>query len=156
MIAACHKQSILQAMKDFTSMWDCKGLGELKKYVGCKVDRTEQIIRFTQPMKIQRFVDKFGCKGADTGDKAPTTPAPPGTMLEVNKDLEEPLLGKKKTQYRSGVGILLCMVRYSRPDTLNRVRKLSRFMQGASRECYKALIQVMSFIVATRELEFIF
>ena len=48
------------------------------------------------------------------------------------------------------------MVRYSRPDTLNRVRELSRFMQEAIRECHKALMQVMSFIVATRELGFTF
>ena len=48
------------------------------------------------------------------------------------------------------------MVRYSRPDTLNRVRELSRFMQEASRGCYKALMQAMSFIVATRGLGFTF
>ena len=48
------------------------------------------------------------------------------------------------------------MCQYSRPDTLNRVRELSIFMQEASRECFKALIQVMSFIVATRELGFTF
>ena len=107
------KQSVLQAVKDFTSLWDCKDLRELEEYVGCKVDWTEQIIRFTQPVKIQRFVDGFDCKGADAGDKAPTTPAPPGTVLEYNKELEKPLPGKKQTQYRSGVGVLLHMVRYS-------------------------------------------
>ena len=90
---------VLQAVKDFTSLWDCKDLGELKEYVGCKVDQTEQIIRFTQSMKIQRFQDEFGCNRKETGDKAPTTPAPPGTVLEFNKDLEEPLPGKKQTEY---------------------------------------------------------
>ena len=38
------KKAVLQAVKDFTSLWDCKDLGELKEYVGCKVDRTEHII----------------------------------------------------------------------------------------------------------------
>ena len=41
------KAAVLQAVKDFTSLWDCKDLGELKEYVGCKVDRTKEWIRFT-------------------------------------------------------------------------------------------------------------
>ena len=48
------------------------------------------------------------------------------------------------------------MCRYSRPDTLNSVRELSRCMQVASRECFKALMRVMSYIVATREIGFTF
>ena len=48
------------------------------------------------------------------------------------------------------------MMRYSRPDTLNRVRELSSFMQEASREYYKALICVMKYILSTKELGFTF
>ena len=51
------KQSVLQAVKDFIGLWDCKDLGELKEYVGCKVDRTDTTIHLTQPIKIQRFLD---------------------------------------------------------------------------------------------------
>ena len=89
------KESVLQAVKDSTSLWDYKDLGELREYVGCKVDLTEQIIQVTQQVKIQRFKDEFGYRGTDTGDKAPTTPASPGTVLEYNKELKEPLPGKK-------------------------------------------------------------
>ena len=85
-------------MEDFTSLWNCKDLGELKEYVGCKINRTEQIIHFTQPVKIQRFQDEFGCNGKETRDKAPTSPAPPGTILEFNKDLDKHLPGKKQTE----------------------------------------------------------
>ena len=35
---------------------------------------------------------------------------------------------------------LVYLMRYFRPDVLNRVRELSSFMQEASRDCYKALI----------------
>ena len=88
-------RKLLYRLKDFTSLWDCKDFGELKEYVGCKVDRTEEWIRFTQPVKIQRFINEFGCQGRSTGDKAPTTPAPLGLVLEYNKELEDPLQGKK-------------------------------------------------------------
>ena len=143
-------------MKDFTSLWDCKDLGELKEYVGCKVERTDSTIRFTQPVKIQRFLDEFKCLENDGGDKRPSTPSPPGSVLEFNKETDEPLTCKKQTEFRSGVGILLHMCRYSRPDTLNSVRELSRCMQAASRECFKALMRVMSYIVSTREIGFTF
>ena len=80
-----EKHAVLQqAVKDFTILWDCKDLGELKEYVGCKVERTERFIRFTQPVKIQRFIDEFHCHEEDGGDKQPSTPAPPGNVLEFN------------------------------------------------------------------------
>ena len=96
--------------------------------MGCKVERTDSFIRFTQPVKVQRFVDEFHCQETDRGDKQPATPAPPGTVLEFNKDIDEPLTSKKQTEYRLGVGVLLHICRYSRPDVLNRVRELSRGM----------------------------
>ena len=101
-------------------------------------------------------MDQFGCRGATTGDKAQATPAEPRTVLEYNKELEDPLSGKKQTIYRSGVGILLHMMQFFGPDILNRVRELSSFMQEASRDCYKGLIRVMNLFVATRALGFIF
>ena len=74
-------------MNDFTSLWDCKDLGELKEHIGCKVDWTEMIISFTQPVKIQRFINEFNSQEIDGGNKLPKTPAPPGTVLEYNKEL---------------------------------------------------------------------
>ena len=84
-----NKEAVLQAVKDFISLWDYKDFGELKEYVGCKVNQTEDWIQFTQPMKVQRFVDKFKCRGTATGDKAPVIPAEPGSVLEYNKELED-------------------------------------------------------------------
>ena len=76
--------------------------------------------------------------------------------LEYNKELEDPLPGKKQTLYCSDVGVLLCMMQYSRLDTLNRMRELFSFMQEASRECYKAQICAMNYIISTKELDFTF
>ena len=35
---------VLQTVKDFMSLWDCKDLGELNEYVGCEVERTKDSI----------------------------------------------------------------------------------------------------------------
>ena len=32
----------------------------LHEYVGCKIDRTKEYIKLTQPVKIDRFRDEFG------------------------------------------------------------------------------------------------
>ena len=63
-------------------------------------------------------MDEFGCRGATGRDKAPSIPAEPGLVLEYNKELEDPLLGKKQTLYRSGIGMLLHMMQFYRPDVL--------------------------------------
>jgi hypothetical protein len=57
------KDLVLKTVKEFTNLWDCKDMGELKEYIRCKVERTRETIRFTQPVKVQRFQDEFGCTG---------------------------------------------------------------------------------------------
>ncbi|VEU33926.1 unnamed protein product [Pseudo-nitzschia multistriata] len=151
------KELVLQEVKDFTGLWDCKDLGELKEYVGCRVERTKDWIRLTQPVKVQRFIDEFNCKGNNgPSQRAPSTPAEPGSVLEFNKESEPAINNKRQTKYRSGVGILLHMMRWSRPDVLNAVRELSSYMTTASKACYKALNRVMNFIVATKEKGYMF
>jgi len=68
-----------------------------------------------------------------------------------DKDKDVPLEPEEQTNYRSGVGILLHMMRYSRPETLNPVRELSTQMQKACTRAQKALKRVMNYIVSTKE-----
>ena len=82
-----NKVAVLQAVKAFTNLCNYKDLWKLKGYVGCKVDRTAEWIHFTQPVKVQRFVDEFGSKGIHTGSKPPATPGELGSVLEYNKEL---------------------------------------------------------------------
>eukprot|EP00536_Pseudo-nitzschia_multiseries_P010827 jgi/Psemu1/27151/gm1.27151_g len=91
--------------------------GELKEYVGCQVKQTDKGITLTQPVKIQRFQDEFGAIG-DGGPhkRPPKTPAEPGSVLESNKETEE---RQCKFRFYTRVGILLHMMRWSRPDMLN-------------------------------------
>ena len=92
-----NKAAVLQAVKDFTSIWDCEDLGELKEY--CKLDQTTEWIWFAQPVKVQRFVDEFGCKGLHTANKPPATPGKPETVLEFNKEQDTPLTGNKQIKH---------------------------------------------------------
>ena len=55
----------------------------------------------------------------------------------------------KQATYRTGVGKLLYLMRWSRPEILNSVRELSKNMKTASKAHLKAMYRVMSYCVAT-------
>jgi hypothetical protein len=61
-------------------------------------------------------------------------------------------VGKEQTKYRSGVGKLLHVMRWSRPDIYNAVLELSRFMtNGASDAHMKSMKRVMEYWVDTED-----
>jgi hypothetical protein len=53
--------------------------------------------------------------------------------------------------YYFGVGMLLHMMKWSRPEISNAVRELSRFMKTATLAHMKAMKNVMNYTVATTE-----
>ncbi|KAL7566370.1 hypothetical protein ACA910_011113 [Epithemia clementina (nom. ined.)] len=101
--------------------FDCNDCGELNEYIGCKVDihRRKHFIKLTQPVLIRSFNDKFQLP-KDTHN----TPSPPGEVLEPSTP-EEQLNHDKQKTFRSGVGNLLHLMKWSRPDNLNSVHELS-------------------------------
>jgi hypothetical protein len=58
---------------------------------------------------------------------------------------------KQKT-YRSGVGMLLYLVKHSRPDIANAVRELSKALDGTSIAAYKELMRVLKYVLDTKRL----
>jgi hypothetical protein len=55
-----------------------------------------------------------------------------------------------QTKYRSGVGMLLYLIKYLRPDLANVVRELSKCMDGARLAAYKEMQRVIKFVLDTR------
>ena len=134
------------AKQKMIDRFDCDAIGNMDEYVGCKVERNVESgwIRLTQPVLLKSYVDEFDLPDANT----PTTPAVPGQVLTGCKE-EEGLSAEMQTKYRSGVGKLLHMMRWSRPEILNPVRDLSRHMQKASMAHYQAMLRVMHYCVST-------
>jgi len=141
------KDRVIEAKRAMMSMFECDEVGELKEYVGCKLERNweEGWVKLTQPVMIQSFIDEF-----DLGDdkKFPNTPAEPGGILR--KPEERNLMEKKgQTMFRRGTGKLLHMMRWTRPEVMNAVRECSRFMSGAAKAHLEAMKRVMRYIVGT-------
>jgi hypothetical protein len=54
------------------------------------------------------------------------------------------------THYCSGVGMLLYLIKYSRPDLSNAVRELSKCMDKATFGTYQEMLCVIKFVLDTK------
>ena len=94
---------------------------------------------------MQSYADEFGII---PGKDVPRTPSAPGEVLQ-KAEPENQLDAEQQQIYRSGVGKLLHMMKWSRPDILNSVRELSRFMTEASTAHMSAMIRTMKYCCGT-------
>ena len=144
-----HPDDVKKSKELIFNEFDCDDVGPLTDYVGCKIDidKEKGHAVMTQPVLIQSLVDEYG---ADP-EKALNTPAAPGTVL--NKDEEGTKLDyADQKYYRSLVGKMLHITKWTRPDIKNSVRELSRFMSGATKTHLKAAKRTMNFLVKTAEV----
>jgi hypothetical protein len=77
----------------------------------------------------------------------------PGTprfkILRLNNENKIPIASQ--SQCRSGVGMLLYLIKHSRPYLANVVRELSKCMDGARIASYHETIRVIIFVLNTRD-----
>lgn len=138
---------VMEEKERMKKLFECDDIGEMTEFVGCKVDydKVERSMKLTQPVMIQSFVDEFELP---TDGPVPYTPAETGQVLgKGNESTKMPIDRQKK--YRSGVGKLLHMMRWSRPEILNAVRECSKFMSGAWEIHTGAMKRIMRYVVNT-------
>jgi hypothetical protein len=140
------KEGVIVAKKQMMERFQCDEIGNIDEYVGCKVERNyeEKLIKLTQPVMLQSFTDEFNLPEGPV----PNTPATPGEALVCAK-AKNCVSDAEQFKYRSGVGKLLHMMRWSRPEVLNATRELSRYMSGASMAHVKAMHRTMKYCIGT-------
>jgi hypothetical protein len=124
----------------------------LTDYLSCNIvfDKKKTKAWLGQPHLIKNLDEKFG-KLVDNLQKY-RTPGTPGLRVtrpakdEPNTTVSE----EDKTLYKSGVGMLLYLVKHSRPDIANVVRELSKMMDGATPAAFKELKRTIKFVLDTR------
>jgi hypothetical protein len=95
-------------------------------FVGCKIinNKTNDTIYIHQPKRLKHLEKQFGELVASL--KESLTPAPPRTMVK-RPDKEDTLIPEdQQTNYKSGVGMLLYLVKQTRFDIAYSVRELSK------------------------------
>jgi hypothetical protein len=106
------------AVKLIMERFDCKVCG-YQEYVGCKIERTENSLKFTQPVLVQSYSDEF-----ELPTRIHKTPAQIVSVLVADKKVEALSLAMQK-KYCSGAGKAVHAMKYSKPETYNALQDLS-------------------------------
>ena len=147
LIACGPKDLVLKEVQRMKGEFKCDDGGAMTEYVGGKIDYKpeDHTMKITQPVLLQSFEDEFE---VNKQGREVLTPAGPNTVLgidELNPEGNDEL----KTMYRKGVGKLLHLTRWSRPEIMNAVRELSRHAAVASQKHINAMLRCMSYCVQT-------
>ena len=122
----------------------------LTDYLSCRVieDVKMNRILILQPHLINNLQAKFGEEVVNK--RAYRTPGTPRFKI-VRPDDEADLIDMNlQSRYRSGVGMLLYLTKYSRPDLCNVVRELSKCMDKATMGTYLEMLRVIKFVIDTK------
>lgn len=131
---------------------ELKVADDMEDYLSCQVLFSEDKKKawLGQPHMVKKILKTFGEAVKDV--RLPKTPGPPGVTVDRPKEGEEILGPEQQKFYRSGVGMLLYLVKHSRPDIANAVRELTKCMDKATPEAYKQLLRCIKFVEITSTL----
>ena len=101
-----------------------------------------------QPHLLTKLEKKFGDYVKDF--QVYKTPGTPG--LGTLRNPKTTVDANKHAIYRSSVGMLLYLVKHTRPDIANAVRELSKALDCPSPAAYKEMLRVIKFVLDTRGL----
>jgi hypothetical protein len=148
-----HEEAINDTIaKMKASGFSVKVEDNLSDYLSCNIafDAQRKKAWLGQPHLIKNLERKFGELVA--GMQRYRTPGTPG--IGINRPMKEDknclVSSEDQVLYRSGVGMLLYLVKHSRPDIANVTRELSKVMDGATPAALKELKRVIKFVLDTR------
>jgi hypothetical protein len=135
--------------RDIKSEMEIKAEPEFNEYLGntitIKRDATGlDEVKFTQPVLLQKLKDNC----PPESNRIPRTPAAPGT--ELSKDESSGELSKEQAfKFRSLLATIMHMVQWSRPDILQSVRALARYMHAPREVHWRALQYLLAYMYGT-------
>jgi len=142
------RKAIEAAMNDIEGYFETRRLGKLEEYIGCSIIDFESGCILLQPDMITKIEKEFGSLVTEMRD--PDSPMGPGITVNRPSENEELLKVEDQKKFRSAVGMLLYLVKHSRPDLSNAVRELSKVMDGATNAHEKLLHRVIKYVLATK------
>ena len=84
--------------------------------------------------------------------KSHTTPANPLHGIIRPKEGDQLITYENQKLFRSGVGMLMWIVKHSRPDLNNATRELSKVADGATEAHWKNLLRTINYAINTEEI----
>lgn len=128
-----------------------KVIDKLNDYLSCEIclSKDEQCAWIGQPHLLKNLEKHFGEYVENM--QSYKTPGTPGNNIVRPKNENEKISKDMQKMYQSGVGMLLYLVKHTRPDIANPVRELSKSMDGANMAAYKELLRVIKFVLDTKQ-----
>ena len=124
--------------------------GKLDDYLSCEITFNDDgtIAWIHQPYLIKKIEDKFG--KMVKGLQVYKTPGSQG--ITVLRDSDEVVDDDEHKLYRSGTGMLLFLVKHTRPDIANAVRQLSKALDKPNQAALKEMKRVIKYVLDTKNL----
>ena len=121
----------------------------MKDYLGCILNfKSKDEATMYQPHIIKKICNKFQDLVQEI--RKSDLPSAPGSTLMRPKEDEELLSKEKQELYRSGVGMLLYITKYTRPDIANSTREHSKMMDGATEQHFHSLMRLIKYVIDTK------
>ena len=144
-------EAIKKTVAQLRSKLSLKEVGQLKEYVGCTIlhRKGEKKLFMWQPDLVKRMEKIFhdDIKNLRTYK----TPTAPGQIILRTDEKEEVVDKETHKQFRSGVGMLLYLIKFSRPDISNAVREIAKVMDGPTEVQVKNLFRIIKYVIDTKE-----
>ena len=130
-------------MKQF----ECTDCGNLDEYVGLKLERDEKGLcgglKMYQPVFMQSLLDEFEI---NPNARKWSSPAKAGSILYKTED-DPPLSMADQTYVRKGVGKLMHIQGWSRPELSDRTRELAKHTNNGRESVIPAMHRLMEYTV---------
>ena len=140
-----------EVIADIEKHFKLKVEENLKDYLSCEIRFNEEmkVTRIGQPHLIQKLQEKFKEETKDKGSFG--TPRTPSFRIIRLSELVDYVSKEEQSKYRTGVGMLLFLVKHTRPDIANCTRELSKVLDKATVSAYKEMIRIIKFILDTSD-----
>ena len=124
---------------------------ELTDYLSCEIrmNSRRNAAWIGQPHMIKKIHQNF----AEEVKKLPKyrTPGTPGFGIVKTENESEMIAEDKQSRYRTGVGMLMYLIKHSRPDIANAVRELAKCLGKATKAAYKELLRCIKYVLETKD-----
>ena len=143
------QETIKFVLKELSKTFTVKDLGKLENFIGCRlIENKEKDTIWIQPKLFKHLGQTFG--KLIEGVKDYKTPAAPKTTI-MRPQAGDPLITPDQQKlFRSGIGMLLYLVKHSRPDMANAIRELSKVGDGATEGHWKQLLRAIKYTMNTK------
>jgi hypothetical protein len=141
-------KQLLEELKDTEFTYTVEEV--LTDYLSCEIQidpSNSHRAWLGQPHMMKKIIKTFGDEVSSLGKYL--TPGTPGFKVITPKEGESILPDDKQSRYRTNVGMLMYLVKHSRPDIMNAVRELTKVLGKATIAAYREMLRITKFVIDT-------